>query len=164
MNEIQLLSSRSSPSFRKERHTQAITKLLVIRTKHGNWTPLCWFIFSKWFALWLHLDPHCPTKEVFDRCGCCSPERRKNRSCNRPSWCHAHVSSLQLRFFFHWTTRNIQTRTWEPESVKILTISKSWSREIAPFILLICEPFLAPQRKTSKEKSLDSTEVGWSHW
>lgn len=47
MNEIQLLSSRISPSFRKERHTQIIAKLLVIRTKHGSWGPLCWFTLAK---------------------------------------------------------------------------------------------------------------------
>lgn len=47
MNEMQFLSSRHSPSFRKERHIRVIAKLFVIRTQHRSWTPLCWFTFSK---------------------------------------------------------------------------------------------------------------------
>ena len=47
MHEIQLLSPRISLSFKKERYKQIITKLYVIRAKHGSYTPFCWFTFSK---------------------------------------------------------------------------------------------------------------------
>ena len=135
----------------------------MIRTQHRSWTPLCWFTFSKCLY---HSISDCPGTHTINWRNLSQMWMLKPREEEEP---FVHQTKLTLyqclqppaQVLFPTDNQEHPKKNLVPRISPNSEYQWKWKqREITPFMLLICELFLVPQRTTSKEKSLDSVEAG----